>query len=162
MSRVMLLRDASQCAIAILLAAALQVASFAQSSNPKEIPFEKSRRFGLVLVKAEINGKPAVLIVDTGSNQTIISSEMADVPARILQNVATEKGSGFSGAGIFTRATLRVGPITWSDKKVVAMDMRALSKSLGQTADGMLGLDFLSEFESVMVDLKNHRLILEP
>src|SRR5215813_3672300 len=157
------LRDATQYAIAILLAATLQVSSFAQSSNPKEIPFERSHMFGLVLVKAEINGKVAVLIVDTGSNQTIISSEMADVPARSLHNVvATEKGSGFSGVGSFTRATLKVGPLTWSDRKVVAMDMHVFSKSLGQTADGLLGMDFLSEFKSVVVDLKNHRLILEP
>ena len=146
-----------------MLVAALQVPAFPQSSNPKEIPFENSRMFGLVLVKVEVNGRPAVLIVDTASNHTIISSELADVPPRNLDNVvATSKGSGFAGAGVFTRATLKVGPITWRDHKVVAMDMRAFSKSLGQQADGMLGMDFFSEFELVVVDLKNHKLILEP
>ncbi len=146
-----------------MLVAALQVPAFPQSSNPKEIPFENSRMFGLVLVKVEVNGRPAVLIVDTASNNTIISSELADAPPRNLDSVvATSKGSGFAGAGVFTRATLKVGPITWRDHKVVAMDMRAFSKSLGQKADGMLGLDFFSEFELVVVDLKNHKLILEP
>jgi predicted aspartyl protease len=116
-----------------------------------------------VLVKVEVNGRPAVLIVDTASNHTIISSELADAPPRNLDSVvATSKGSGFAGAGVFTRATLKVGPITWRDHKVVAMDMRAFSKSLGQKADGMLGMDFFSEFELVVVDLKNHKLILEP
>lgn len=149
-------------AIAIMLAA-LHVAAFPQSSNPREIPFEKSSLFGLVLIKVEVNGKLAVLIVDTASNQTIISSELADVPARNLDNVvATSKGSGFAGTGVFTKATLKVGPITWRDHKVVAMDMRAFSKSLGQKADGLLGMDFFSEFELVVVDLKNHKLILEP
>jgi len=42
------------------------------------------------------------------------------------------------------------------------MDMHEFSKSSGQTIDGLLGLDFLSEFELVVVDLKNHKLILEP
>jgi predicted aspartyl protease len=157
------LKAASQCAIAIMLAAALQAPAFPQSSNPKEIPFENSRMFGLVLVKVEVNGRPAVLIVDTASNHTIISSELADAPPRNLDSVvATSKGSGFAGAGVFTRATLKVGPITWRDHKVVAMDMRAFSKSLGQKADGLLGMDFFSEFELVVVDLKNHKLILEP
>jgi predicted aspartyl protease len=157
------LKAASQCVIAIMLAAALQVPAFPQSSNPKEIPFENSRMFGLVLVKVEVNGRPAVLIVDTASNHTIISSELADAPPRNLDSVvATSKGSGFAGAGVFTRATLKVGPITWRDHKVVAMDMRAFSKSLGQKADGLLGMDFFSEFELVVVDLKNHKLILEP
>jgi len=146
-----------------MLAAALQVPGFPQSSNPKEIPFENSRMFGLVLVKVEVNGKPAVLIVDTASNHTIISSELAEAPPRNLDSVvATSKGSGFAGAGVFTKATLKVGPITWRDHKVVAMDMRAFSKSLGQKADGLLGMDFFSDFELVVVDLKNHKLILEP
>jgi predicted aspartyl protease len=146
-----------------MLTATLHVPALPQSSNPREIPFENSRRFGLVLVKVEVNGKPAVLIVDTASNQTIISSELADAPARNLDNVvATSKGSGFAGAGIFTKATLKVGPITWRDHKVVVMDMRAFSKSLGQKADGLLGMDFFSEFELVVVDLKNRKLILDP
>jgi predicted aspartyl protease len=146
-----------------MLAAALQLLAFPQSSNPKEIPFENSRMFGLVLVKAEVNGRPAVLIVDTGSNHTIISSELADAPSRNLDNVvAASKGSGFAGVGLFTKATLNVATITWRDHKVVAMDMRALSKSLGQKIDGMLGMDFFSEFELVVVDLKNHKLKLEP
>ena len=146
-----------------MLAALLQIPVFPQSSNPMEIPFENSRIFGLVLVKVQVNGRPAVLIVDTASNHTIISSELGDVPARNLDNVvATSKGSGFAGAGVFTKATLKVGPITWRDHKVVAMDMRAFSKSLGQKADGLLGMDFFSEFELVVVDLKNHKLMLEP
>jgi hypothetical protein len=94
-----------------MLAAALHVPAFPQSSNPREIPFENSRLFGLVLIKVEVNGKLAVLIVDTASNHTIISSELADVPARNLDDVvATSKGSGFAGAGVFTRVTLKVGP----------------------------------------------------
>ncbi len=102
-----------------MLIAALQVPAFPQSSNPKEIPFENSRLFGLVLIKVEVNGKLAVLIVDTASNHTIISSQLADIPARNLDNVvATSKGSGFAGAGVFTRATLKVGPITWLEGSI--------------------------------------------
>ena len=147
----------------MILVAALWVPTPPQSSNAKEIPFEKSRIFGLVLVKVEVNGKPAVLIVDTGSNHTVISSELADAVPRNLESVVdTSKGSGFAGTGVFTRATLKVGSITWRDHKVVAMDMRALSKSLGQKADGVLGMDFFSDFILMVVDLKNHKLILDP
>jgi predicted aspartyl protease len=134
-----------------------------QSPHGREIPFESSRVFGLVLINVEVNGKLAVLIVDTASNHTVISSELVDGPARNLDNIAvTGKGSGFTGAGVFTIATLEVGPITWRNHKVVAMDMHALSKSLGQKADGLLGMDFFNDFELVMVDLKNHKLILRP
>ena len=119
--------------------------------------------FGLVLVKLEVNGRPAVLIVDTGSNVTIISPDLADVAPGTLDNAASpSRGSGFTGRGVFRRATLRVGSVTWRDHRVVVTDTRELSKSLGQKVDGMLGMDFLSEFELVVVDLKNHKLILEP
>jgi len=119
--------------------------------------------FGLVLVKVEVNGRPAVLIVDTASNHTIISSELADVTPRTLDNaVSTSKGSGFAGIGVFARTTVRVGPITWRDHRIVVMDMREFSKSLGQKIDGLLGMDFFSEFKVVVVDLKNHKLTLEP
>ena len=42
------------------------------------------------------------------------------------------------------------------------MDTHDLSKSLGQTIDGLLGMDFFKEFEVVVVNLKNHKLILQP
>ncbi len=44
----------------------------------------------------------------------------------------------------------------------MVMDTRDLSKSFGQKIDGLLGIDFFKEFEIVVVNLKNHKLILEP
>jgi hypothetical protein len=142
---------------------ALGIPAFSQPSNQREIPFQNSRVFGLILVRVEANGRPAVLIVDTASNHTIISSELSDVPLRTLDNaVSTSKGSGLTGTGVFAKVTLRVGPVTWRDHRIVVMDMHDFSKSLGQKIDGLLGMDFFSEFELVVVDLKNHKLILEP
>jgi len=118
----------------------------------------------LILVRVEVNGRPAVLIVDTGSSQTIISSELGDVATRALREngVYGHKGSGLTGAGVFKTATLRVGAITWRDHRVIVMDMHELSKSLEQEIDGLLGMDFLSEFGLVVIDSKHHKLILSP
>jgi predicted aspartyl protease len=93
-----------------------------------EIPFENRRVFGLFLVKVEANGRPAVLIVDTGASVTVISPELADVaPGTFDITAYPSKGSGFTGRGLFRRATLKVGPITWRDHKVVITDTRELS-----------------------------------
>ena len=144
--------------VALVLAVSLGLPVFPQ---PVEIPFQFSRAFGVMLINAEVNGNPAVFIVDTGSNQTIISSGLVNVVIRPLKDtVSSEKGSGYSGTGVFTRASIRVGPIVWRDHQIVAMDLRAISKSLGENIDGLLGMDFLKEFESVMVDLRQHKLIL--
>jgi hypothetical protein len=104
---------------------------------------------------------PAVFILDTGSDHTIVSSKLVDVATPSLKDaVTTNKGSGFSGNGIFTRASLAVGPVLWRDHRILAMDTNELSKSMGENVEGMLGMDFLNEFDMVIVDLRQHKLIL--
>jgi len=116
----------------VVLAFALGIPASAQRLSRQEIPFENSHVFGLVLVQGEVNGKPAVLIVDTGSNRTIISSGLAAARfPRLDSVVSTGKGSGWAGTGVSTRGTLKVGLVTWRDRRFIVMDMRELSKSLG-------------------------------
>jgi hypothetical protein len=149
--------------VIIALAIALETPAVSQTATPRELPFENSRVFGLILVRVEANGRPAVLIVDTASNHTIISNQLADVPPRTFDNaVSTSRGSGLTGTGLFTTATLKVGPLTWRDHRVLVMNMHEVSKSFGQQIDGLLGVDFFCEFEIVTVDLKNHKIILVP
>ena len=158
------IQPASKCAIAVTVVVALCIPVLPLPSNGSEIPFESNRAFGLILVRVEVNGRPAVLIVDSGSSQTIISPELGDVPTRTLREngLSGHKGSGLTGLGVFKTATLRVGPITWRDRRVIVMDMHELSKSMEQEIDGLLGMDFLREFGLVVVDSKNHKLILSP
>jgi predicted aspartyl protease len=147
-------------ALGIVLLASIAL----QAAKPREIPLENSRVFGLFLVRVEVNGKPAILVVDTGTNVTVISEELIDGAASTAahDSTSTLEGSGFSGRGVFQRASIKVGPITWRDHRVVVMDTRKLSKSLGQRVDGLLGVDFFGEFGMMMVDLRNHKLILDP
>lgn len=146
----------------IVLLLTHSILAFSQSPNRREIPFENSRVFGLILVKVEVAGKPAVLIVDTGSNQTIISSEITPISLKTSDNTrSTSKGSGWTGAGVLSRATVRIGPVTVHNHPIVVMDMNDLSKSCGQRIDGLLGMDFFSELRLVMIDLRNHKLIVE-
>lgn len=157
------LQTASRRAITIALAITLETPTLCVAANHREIPFENSRVFGLFLVRVEANGRPAVLVVDTGSNVTTISTELADVALGSVDHSASRSdGSFFVGRGVFRQATLRVGPIIWRDHKVVVTDTRALSKTLGQRVDGMLGIDFFCEFKVMVIDLKNHKLILDP
>jgi hypothetical protein len=67
-----------------MLALTLPIPAFAKDSKGQEIPFETSRVFGLILVSAKVDGKPAVLIVDSGSSRTIISLELGNRRAHAL------------------------------------------------------------------------------
>jgi predicted aspartyl protease len=114
-----------------------------------------------MLIRGEVNGNPATLILDTGSDHTIISSRFVDVATPPLRDtVHSGKGSGFTGTGVFTRSSLKVGPLVWRDHRILAMDLKEISKSLGENVDGLLGMDFLNEFEIVVVDLRQRKLIL--
>jgi len=115
------------------------------------------------LVKAEVNGKPAVLIVDTGSTISVISTKLTPVSDRYSNDVMVPRnGSGLVGRGVYAQAAIKVGPIVWGKRRIVVMDLHEVSKSLEQEVDGILGVDFFSEMAFFAVDIKNHRLILRP
>jgi predicted aspartyl protease len=155
------LKSAPRCILAFVLAVAGVIPVFPLASNPETLPFQVNHSFGLMLIRAEVNGNPATLILDTGSDHTTISSRFVDVATPSLRDtVSTAKGSGYFGTVVFTRASLKVGPVVWRDHRILAMDTKEISKSLGENVDGLLGMDFLNEFEIVVVDLRQHKLIL--
>jgi predicted aspartyl protease len=127
-----------------------------------DVPFELNRQFGSILVRVHVNGKPAVLLVDTGSSHTLLSADILRVNPLFLERAAAPvKGSGLIGIAGWTTATIDLGTISWSNRKVLVMnEFREISKSMKQRVDGILGEDVLNEFTSVAIDFKNRRLVL--
>ena len=69
------------------------------------------------MIKAEVNGKPAVMVLDTGSNETIVSPRLVIVKKLSSKEAVTmAKGSGLSRAGLIT---LRCTPVDGSRKPLV-------------------------------------------
>jgi hypothetical protein len=126
------------------------------------IPFEVNGNFGSILIKAQVNGQPATLVVDTGSSHTILSSELLQVRPLALEHAdAPAKGSGYVGNAGWAKATVEVGTITWPDRRVLVMnDFDEISNSMKRRVDGILGEDVLKEFDVVAIDFKHHRLVL--
>jgi predicted aspartyl protease len=152
---------AGRCLMTVAFAAALGLTSSSRSRDSLEVPFEYSKAFGLMLIRAEVNGKPAVMVLDTGSNETITSPGVVKVKELSSKEaVALAKGSGYSGSGVVATAVLSVGRLSPKNCEVLVVDLSDLSKTLGQQIDGVLGMSVLKEFEIVSVDLRNHRLRL--
>jgi predicted aspartyl protease len=125
------------------------------------IPFEVSRHFGAILIRAQVNGHPATLVVDTGSSHTILSSDLLQVRPLALEHAYPAKGSGYVGTAGWAKATVEVGALRWPDRKVLVMnDFQEISNSMKQKVDGILGEDVLKEFDSVVIDFKHHRLFV--
>jgi len=154
--------SASRCSVVVALTLALGLGASPHPPDSVEIPFEYSRAFGLMLIKAEINGKAAVMVLDTGSNETIVSPRVVLVKQLSSKAaVAMAKGSGYSGNGVIATAFLKVGPLNPKNCQILVVDLNDLSKTLGQDIDGILGMSVLKEFEILTIDLRHHKLVLK-
>lgn len=122
------------------------------------LPLERSSQNHL-LVRAEINGKPAVLLVDTGAPLSAVAIDRAThfgmnpvsakskIPSRLNINGA------FNAMSI--ARSLRLGALNLVDEAMVLIDfsyLRQSSKNGGQEreSDGILGTDILSPLMAVL------------
>jgi predicted aspartyl protease len=151
----------------LLSAALLQTPAFARGSSPSSpqfqaLPLDRSPQNHLI-VRAFINGKPALLGVDTGAPFSAIAANrrqyygLAPVagPARVLVNGA------FSAVGMVK--SLRIGAVTLADQPLVALNLGPQSRAARlrgeQEIDGLLGADILFPMRAVL-DCKRQLLIL--
>jgi len=153
----------------IFVLACLTAASVARAQSVRgrgasslEIPFERNRQFGSILVRVRVNGEPAILLVDTGSSHTILNGNFLGLDPLLLERAsAPVQGSGLIGIAGWATATIDLGGIKGGNRRVLVMnEFREISKGMKQRVDGILGEDVLDEFSSVAIDFKNGRLVL--
>lgn len=125
------------------------------------IPIERDRVFRVILVNILVNGKPAVVILDTGSNTTMLSPEASGLdPANLRLAFPPKLGAGFEGQRSWGLATLAIGARTWKDHRVLVADLKSLSNTMHRRIDGILGEDILGKSKYIEIDLEHNRLIL--
>ena len=137
--------------------------------NPEfqALPLERSKQNHLLL-RAEINGKPALLGVDTGAPVSAISSArrkhfaMSPIPGTSKLPPKLRINGGFSRVTIAHR--LRLGSLILVDEPMVAIDLSAPARSARefheQELDGILGADILFPTQAVL-DCKRQILFMK-
>jgi hypothetical protein len=138
-----------------------------ESPQFQALPLERSKQNHL-LIRAEINGKPALLGVDTGAPVSAISAsrrkhfEMAGIPGSSKLPPRLRINGGFNRVTIAHR--LRLGALTLVDEPMVAIDLsgpaRAAHEFHEQELDGILGADVLFPTEAVL-DCKKQVLFMK-
>jgi hypothetical protein len=113
-------------------------------------------------VRLEVNGRPATLVVDTGSSHTILSTQFLQLKGLDSDVGANpSKGSGLVGNAAWIKATVKAGNEVWRDHEFLAMGVLPdISNAVGQKIDGIMGEDILKEFAVVEIDFKHRRLFL--
>jgi len=98
--------------------------------------------------------------MDTGSSRTILSTRFVHAQ-RSSPKISLGKGSRYVGSAILVKANLKLADNVWRDHDFLAMDdPPAISQSLGQKVDGILGQDLLRDFQAIEIDFRNMRLVL--
>ena len=114
-----------------------------------------------IYLNAEVNGKPARLVFDTGSSDVYLDStwlsesgikyaRMGKAMVRGVGNEAKKTTLIFSGVNVSMNGS------QYSPQMVPVIDLRAI---LGDTADGIFGLKDLKE-KIIVIDYKNEKLTL--
>jgi hypothetical protein len=125
------------------------------------LPIERGTVYAVILVTVQVNGKPAALILDTGSSTTILSPEVSGLdPINLQRADPPKKGTGFVGDGRWGEVTLVTGARIWKDHRVLIVDMKSISDAMHQKIDGILGQDILDEFKRIEIDFEHKRLVL--
>jgi predicted aspartyl protease len=131
------------------------------------LPLERSRQNHL-LVRAEINGKPALLGVDSGAPVSAIAihrvAHFGLTPAKANGEVPTRLRINGSYNNVVIAKGLQLGALNLVDEPMVAVDLggsrRAAKLMNEQAIDGILGADVLFPTHAVL-DCRNQMLILK-
>ena len=97
----------------------------------------------MILLDAAVNGRPAVLLLDTGARTTLLSNLTAP----------TLQLSKPTYTGESARADLRLGSHTIASTFVV-VNLEQAKKQTGASFDGILGQDVLGQFSALRIDFK--------
>jgi Aspartyl protease len=129
-------------------------------SGAVRIPFRTVQ--SLIVVQGKVNGNVAILVLDTGANRTIVSTEIYRNARFDLQRMPRRQGgAGFAGYSLRRAADVELGENMWTAQQVSVMDLAELKQMLHMDFDGLLGQDFLRQFRSVRIDYYAHVIELQ-
>jgi hypothetical protein len=124
-----------------------------------QVRYELAKRRAGLLLHVRINGTPAVMILDTGSAHTIIQPDVLGGQApKVAPAHPGADGAGFLGDAVGYDVQLELGEWRWKHRRVVVMDLARLLSFYDERVDGLLGLDFLQEFSSVLIDTETRKI----
>jgi predicted aspartyl protease len=143
--------------------APLSRAATAGALQYEALPLIRSAQNHL-LVRAEINGKPALLGVDTGAPVSAVALNrrayfgMAPINSRSTLPTRLSINGAFNSVAI--ARNLRLGALNLVDEPMVMVDLGGLRRTKRDEIDGILGADILFPTKA-MLDCQRQILILK-
>lgn len=147
------MRDERVKRVALFLTALLLLAlpCLAQTAKTYRVPFHTVN--AIILLDAKVNGKTAVLILDTGAQDSMVDSKSVGFDPRQSKLHSTGV-AGAEGTCVVREVELALEHYRWLNRKVCVIDLSDASKRLGTHIDGLIGQDVLREFSAVKIDYR--------
>lgn len=145
--------------LGFVLALLLCPSAHGQERRTYTVPFHSVN--GMILLDGQINGKPAVFLLDTGANNSVVDYRAAGFPNEKLEILRSTGSAGAEGACIVREVRLSLEHRSWLNRRVCVMDLTDVSRRMGTRVDGFIGMDVLTEFSVVRIDFKNRTIELE-
>ena len=112
---------------------------------------------GHLLVDATLNGRPALFVVDTGANVSVLHASYAGAFAIGEDSSARAGAIGIGGSGEARQVqidSLRIGPVDIRQDRIVLADLSPIANLLGPMSGGaihgVIGQDVLGEHRAVI------------
>lgn len=123
---------------------------------------------GLHVLSAEINGRPAIFIVDSGASATVVDSnalEHFSLAAAKSTQIPSFGAAGFgTPVGVTTADSFLIGDVAFRRRQMLVVDLGNLTKVMssmtGQQVHGIIGQDIL-EGNDAIIDFRQRRLYLK-
>lgn len=115
----------------------------------------------MVLLDTWVNGKPAVMLLDTGTSYTVIATAIVGSKTTLEPARRNPGWAGAGGEGMHLPVNFAIRSMLWPGQIVIVMNLEELEQHLGLKFDGLLGQDILREFSAVRIDYKNQLLELQ-
>jgi hypothetical protein len=117
---------------------------------------------GTILVDASVDGRPVVLILDTGASHTIFDAGIFGVSAMQLQAARMKsRGLGLDADVVLRTADFEIGQEAWNQQPIEIADLHLLSKIYGRKIGGIVGQDVLRSFVSVQINYKGQCVMFQ-
>jgi hypothetical protein len=133
--------------VAVILLAPLAIAQ----KRAVTVPFRSVN--GMIVLDAQVNNKPAALLLDTGARYSIVDKNVAGFDFN-LKKLRPAGIAGSEGGCIVREVQLSVGGKSYPSQRVCIVDLSDAVKRINVRFDGLIGQDVLQDFPAVRIDYK--------
>jgi hypothetical protein len=145
---------------AVILSLLCVAGAWPSMGGSVELPFRHDGPLHVLRVEGVVDGKPAVLLLDTGATRSLVDADRIGVRRAALPRATTRTGPGIRSAGIVRNVALELGGRAWGDRRMLAVDFGAFRDVYGAEVVGIIGQDMLTEFSAVEIDYRRHRITM--